>query len=187
MATTGTLFSLEGKPFPFIGIGVAAAQVITPIPSAEIVFQVVSGVITVAAGGLDQSIFINCNLPRTFCYVLVEVFFRIESADAGDWDAATVTTIEDSSSQATVLIPLRLTNDSIGHTSTAIASRSYSLETPITKLIVPLGPDDGKLSIFLQNDTIDGAAGILHFFARFLRYDRNQAQFWQVNTPVLVR
>lgn len=185
MATTATLIEPVGVPFPFIGIGVASAQVITPIPSAEFVFNVISGSITVAAGGEDQSLLINCFLPRSFCYVLVELSARIEGADSADWLKGASTTLQDSSSVPTNLIPMVFESKELSAVSSA--QKAYVASVIPTKLIIPPGIDDAKLACFWKNPVIDGAVGIIHFYARFLRYDRNQAQFWQVNTPTLIR
>lgn len=185
MPTTGTLFTPALKFFPFIGLG-PAAQVITPIPSAEVTFSVISGAITVAAAGNDQSIIVNCDLPRSFCYVLAECSMRISSNDGDNWDQECFTDLQDSQSAPIDVIPVRMNNLELSHASSASFARTYVAEPP-NKVIVPLGVDDGRLSIFLQNVTIDGAVGSLRFYARFLRFDRNQAQFWQVNTPVLIR
>lgn len=185
MATTATLFTPTGKAFPFIGIGVAAAQLITPIPSAEFVFQIIGGTVTVAAGGEDQSILVNCNLPRSFCYVLVELTCRIESGDAADWLLASSCTLQDSAAEPDTVIPIVFENVSFG--ALGSGQRTYQAANVPSKLIVPLSVDNGVLATFFKNPVVDGVAGTLHFYARFLRYDRNQAQFWQVNTPVLIR
>lgn len=187
MATTATLFTLAGKPFPFIGIGVSAAQLITPIPSAEIVFNLILGTVTVAAAGEDQSVLVNCPLPRSFCYVLVELNMRMIGANAGNWGKGPMATLLDSASDPSTQISLQLENNQGGASSSAIGAFTYQVAHVPPKLIVPLEIDNALLQIFMQNSTIDGAAGTLDFYARFLRYDRNQAQYWQVNTPVLTR
>lgn len=184
MAATATLITLSGQPFPYIGIGVPAAQLITPIPSAELVFQSILGTITVAAAGETQSLLVNCPLPRSFCYVLVELMMRIEGADAAAWRTQTLATLQDSASVPSTLLPLELL---AVHPPTGAASRTYAMPVAPSKLIVPLDIDNGLLSVFVDNPNIDDAAATLMFFARFLRYDRNQAQYWQVNTPVLIR
>lgn len=187
MATTATLVTIAPRQFPYIGIGIPAAQLPTFIPSAEIIFQTISSAITVAAAGETQSVLVTCNLPVSFCYVLVEMSMRIESIDALDWSKGTNAELMDSSSAPEILIPLVI--DSINDTEVTETTNSmtYSLKNPPTKLIVPAVADDARLSVFTFNSTIDGAVAAVRFYARFLRFDRNQAQFWQVNTPVLVR
>lgn len=189
MATTATLITLAAQAFPFIGIGVSAAQLITPIPSAEVVFNTpAAGLpITVASAGEDQALQVNCNLSRTFCYVLVEAFMRIDGIDANAWDKGAAATLFDSASVPTNMITTVMTNLELAHANSASQIRVYQLTAPPQKLIVPTGPDDAKFQVNVQNTTIDDGVGVCFFYARFLRYDRNQAQYWQVNTPVLVR
>lgn len=187
MAVTATLVTIEGVPFPFIGTGVPAAQLITPIPSAEFTFNVINTEITVAAGGQTQSLLINCPLPRSFCYVLVECVMQIIGNDAGDWDARGVGSVLDSASSPTTLIPFELASSGAGFSPVLGRARTYLLSVPITKVLVPTAVDNGLLTVFAVNNNIDGAVGKVTFYARFLRYDRIQAQYWQVNTPVLVR
>lgn len=186
MASTTTTVTLDGVPFPFIGVGVPAAQMPTSIPSAELDFFD-SGSITVAAAGEDQILTITCNLPRTFCYVLIEAYLRITGIDAADWDKGSITQLLDSQAASKVLIPVVFCNQEIGHSVPANSSRTYSVVSAPTKLIIPIGTDDAALSIQVNNVNIDGTVMVYSFFSRFLRYDRNQAQFWQVNTPVLIR
>lgn len=185
MATTATLFTPGLKSFPYIGIG-PAAQVMSPIPSAEVTFSIISGAITVAAAGEDQSIFINCLLPRSFCYVLIECSMRISGIDADAWDQEAFADLQDSSSSPVDVIPVRMVNLQLSHNTSISKARTY-VASPPSKVVVPLAIDDAKFSIYVQNTTIDDAVGSLRFFARFIRLDRNQAQFWQVNTPVLIR
>lgn len=187
MATTATLFSLVGKPFPFIGIG-PAAQMINAIPSAEFSFQLISGAITIAAAGLNQTVLVNCPLPRTFCYVLVECSVIINGVDADNWNQASLSFLQDSTTTPEVLIPVDISNEQLGQETEASFSRTYTLKDGPSKLIVPLNADfDARLQCSFSNIVIDGAVGVMHFYARFLRFDRNQSQFWAVNTPVLIR
>ncbi len=188
MATTATTVNLIGKPFPFIGIGIPAAQLPTHLPSAELNFSTEgTKSITVAGAGEDQSLFITCPLPRSFCYVLVEATMRIASVAGADWDQEAQSDLKDSISSPFMSIPVLFDNPSIGHGSSTEVTRTYQVTLPPKKLIVPLAVDDARFGIKVFNTTIDGEVGTVEFYARFLRYDRNQAQFWQVNTPVYTR
>lgn len=189
MATTTTTFAPAGKSFPFIGIGVPAAQLITPIPSAEFVFSIILGAVTVAAAGESQLIAVTCELPRTFCYVLVDISAQYLAADANEWDDNLTVGLRDDLSSPDISIPIQLHSSDISRT-TSKEVRTYTTDSPLpSKLIIPKNFDglNAALDVSLFNPIIDGAAGTFTLFARFLRYDRNQSQFWQVNTPVLVR
>lgn len=195
MASTATLFTPIGKQFPFIGVG-PAAQVITFLPSAELIFTIVNGAVTVAAAGEDQSLLINCDLPRSFCYVLVECSMLLDNPDADEWDRGTNSVLQDSVTSPDVIIPCEVSNEFLAFESSSVGAnqaRVYTLKNGPSKVIVPTssqgaGPTaNGRFRVFLGNTTIDGLAGFIHFHARFLVYDRNQAQYWQVNTPVLTR
>lgn len=187
MALTTTTFSPPGVQFPYIGIGVAAAQYITAIPSAEIVHTVRDEAITVAGSGNEQVVIITCDLPASFCYVLVESWFRITSDNADDWDQQAVANFTDSLTASVVTMPLIYDNDQLGRNSVAELSRTYGLKTVPSKLIVPTSNDDARVTVKIFNVVQNGGVGVMKFYARFLRFDRNQAQYWQVNTPVLTR
>lgn len=187
MATTATAFVPAMTQFPYIGVGVAASQYITAIPSAEVTFLVSAGVVTVAAAGEDQRVLITCNLPRTFCYVLAESSLLLRSVDADNWDNSARCTFRDSSVTPEITIPVSYPADGLGHNTATEFSRTYVVKDTPNKLLVPISTDDAVFQIQLSNVTIDGAAGVLNFYARFFRYDRNQSQFWPVNTPQLVR
>lgn len=189
MATTATVFTLAGAAFPFIGIGIAPAQYITSLPSAEFTFMMDAGAVTVAAAGEDQSIEVICPLPRSFCYVLVECIMTLTSNAADDWDKACRAALNDSASVGInrLAIPLQMTNTELGHSSALTFQRDYQVKPVPSKLIIPQTQDNASLNVKLRNVVIDGNSGTLRFYARFLRYDRNQAQHWQVHTPVLIR
>lgn len=186
MATTATVIDPAPLQFPFIGIGVPAAQLATPIPSAEVSFVVNAEAVTVAAAGEDQSLQIRCFLERSFCWVLAECSMRITNADANEWDPEGIVNYSDSTQASLVAIPLVLNSlNVIGLSASKV--RNYQINNLPTKVIVPASTDSARLSVFLRNTTIDGAAGTVEFYARFLRYDRNQAQHWYVNTPQYIR
>lgn len=189
MATTTTTVNLLGRAFPFIGIGVPAAQVITGIPSAELVFSspFAGNAVTVAAAGEDQNLFINMPLPRSFCYVLVEASMRYAADDASDWDQSATCVMVDSATVPETVITTELVNSQLAHILTLAEVRQYTMPYVPSKVIVPLAADDANLSISLFNAVIDGSAGTAYIYARFLRYDRIQAQYWPINTPQLIR
>jgi len=187
MATTETDITPIGFPFPYIGIGVAPAQVITPIPSAEFLFKITAGAITVAAAGKDQKLTIICDLPRSFCYALVESSLYIRGADTADWDDNAVCTLRDALSDSDVTMPIDYSTKGVGHASTTFVIKTYVARDIPSKLVIPQMNTDGRFEIEIMNTTIDGALGAVFFFARFLRFDRNQSQFWQANYPVLTR
>lgn len=186
MATTTTSVTITGMPWPFIGVGVPAAQLITAIPSAELRFNA-GGVITVAAAGEDQALTIFCLLPNTFTYVLVEAFLRIDGADSDAWDQGSLAQLIDSVNSANIIIPVEFCNSQLAHSLAAFPSRTYSIVRVPTELLIPSGDGDAQFSAQVNNVVTDDAAGTFRFFARFLRYDRNQAQYWPINTPVLTR
>lgn len=187
MATTQTTLTPLGRSFPFIGIGVAAAQLITYIPSAEFIFAIDNGSIIVAAAGEDQQLIIQCELPRSFCYVLVESMIRIQGTTVDDWDLGTVCNLTDSAASAEkVSMAVKYDNETLGRDSTTMFTRTYRAKAP-SKVIVPRANDDARLTLKLFNAVVDGTVSTLKFYARFLRYDRIQSQYWQVNTPVLTR
>lgn len=187
MATTVTALTPIGFPFPFIGIGVPAAQLTTFIPSAELIYTANES-ITVAGAGEDQQLTISCALPASFAYVLVESSFRIRGVDSADWNAVAGSELSDSTGGPNrVSIPLAYKSEGVHNDTTTQIDRQYRLLESPTKLLVPKPSDNAFFSVEVFNPNIDGTSESVKFYARFLRYDRNQAQFWQVNTPVYTR
>lgn len=193
MATTQTTIAPPLQSFPFIGIGPAAQQPITAIPSAEVTFSIFAAAasiaddITVAAAGEDQAVTVNCDLPRSFSYVLVEAYARIAGVDADEWDTEGFSNLQSSITAPDVIYPIYFGGrPGVSHSNATSEARSYAAQPP-SVVLIPTGPDDARFTTTWSNVTIDGVAGTIAFFARFLRYDRNQVQFWQVNTPVYVR
>lgn len=192
MTTTATVIAPPLESFPFIGIGPASQHPITAIPSAEVTFAIFSAGgrvddITIAAAGEDQTVTVNCDLPRSFSYVLVEAYARIQGADGDEWDTEGFSNLNSSITSPDIVYPINFGGrPGVGHSNPTNESRFYEVSAPGVVLI-PTGPDDARFTTTWSNVTIDGSAMTISFFARFLRYDRNQVQFWQVNTPVLVR
>lgn len=116
---------------------------------------------------------------------------RNVGANAGNWDKGAMCTLQDSQASPTTVITMPFDNHEPGAATAGVGVKSYQVDVPTTKLLVPnaqaIPIDDGLLQVSLTNSIIDGTATTLQFFARFLRYDRIQAQYWQVNTPVLTR
>lgn len=187
MATTTTSLVPTLKAFPYIGIGVAAAQYITAIPSAEVVASLNGAAITVAAAGEDQVVNVTVNLSRTFAWVLVEANMRIQGNDVDNWDQACRTNWADATTNPVVAVPLTFINEQLGHNTAAQFARTYRVVDPSNKIMVSLSDEDAILTTSIFNTVIDGAAATMKFYARFLRFDRNQAQYWAVNTPMLTR
>lgn len=192
MATTVTTIAPPLVAFPFIGIGPAAQQPISAIPSAEVTFNIfpqggIADDITIAAAGEDQICTVNCDLPRSFSYVLVEAYARIQGADGDEWDSEGFSNLQSSITDVEVNYPINFGGrPGVSHSNPANEARFYEVSPPGV-VLVPVGPDNARFTTTWSNVTIDGSAMTIGFFARFLRYDRNQVQYWQVNTPVLVR
>lgn len=187
MATTETTFTPAAKPFPYIGVGVPAAQLITPIPSAEVVFTIDGGAVTVAAAGASQKIEINCILPRSFCWVLAESSFFLRGASVDDWDDECRCSLRDANTNADTTMPIEYAAHGLGHNSATDFSKTYVANHIPQKMVISRMETDPRLQIELWDVVIDGVAAVIHFYARFFRYDRIQSQYWMVNTPVLTR
>lgn len=187
MATISTGFSPDAIPFPFIGVGVPAAQLITPIPSAEIFFAVNGGAVTLAGVGDDQFLEITCHLEKSFTYVLVESSFYLKGVDVDNWDTACRANILTAATAPSKSIGVEYNNIGLAHDTSLVSSRTYVAKNITKDVIIASGTSNPKFTVGVWNVVTNGAAATLNFFARFLRYDRIQSQFWQVNTPFLTR
>ncbi len=188
MATT--TFSPDPDRFAFTTFP-QIAQEISPLPRAEVVFRVVTGVIA-AGGGGDQAVLINMAPPLNFSYVLVDCFMTVNaanSADIADWDAMAVGTIQ--------------TNEGVGeievarfqgwNLSTAEGAsigdfrRVYQFDTLPKRLFNPTTLQPAICMVSVSNPVIGGLAADCDFFGRFLQYDVSQKHHVAVNSPELVR
>lgn len=148
-----------------------------------------AGPIVVAGAGEDQQVKITCTLPRGWAYVFVEATMRLTNVDIADWDDCASSEMQDSTSGPVHFIAhMTMCNDgSIAHASTTQPIKTYHVVNPINKVILCNGDGDGRLRFIIMNTTIDGAAGQVDCYARFLRFEMNQAHHYAVNTPVSTR
>lgn len=186
MAVITTTFSPLPVSFPFINPYGEPLQWQTGIPRSELVFSVVDQDITLAGVGDTQRVIFNCTLPTGFAYVITEGNMRITGADFADWQnqafsalssEATTTPIWDS------VFPMPGIDVTEGPTFGNVIYTSGVTN----KIVIPAGGLNGRWRWKVDNLVTNGIAMKLTGFARALVFDRNQAQQWQVNTPLPVR
>lgn len=175
---------------PYVGAG-DMGKVNTPIPRAEINFQVNSEAIAVATGGDSQRLLINCALPLSFAYVVQEIsIYNLAGVDAGDWETVASCRIRNTAiSGKTWAHSFDLwSRGTYSASPTTNTARSYHLSSPgdLNRLVIP--GSNANLDVGVSNPTVDGTAmSIDGFLARFLQFDINQAYFYGANTPLPVR
>lgn len=167
----------------FVGFGPGMAEWVTEIPQAEILFYEEAGVITAATGGDTQSLTVTCALPKGYAYAMVECYQAIFCADISEWDAALYAEVTGVDPDYKTMLSME---GKATFRNSAVPAKVYPLEQPLLKIVVP-GADGAQFLTFSTNQTAAGAAGTVRMFARFLRYELNQAHYWAVNTPTLVR
>lgn len=188
MATTDTTITVTPSNFPLIGYN-ALDGFANYIPRSELLFKSGSTAVTVAGAGEDQRILASCILPRGWAYVFLEATMRMDNPDVADWDDCAGLELSDSIADPNFLCHMTFCNPSgeISHGSTAQFWKSYYVHNPVNKVFLCDGADDGRLRIILMNTTIDGTAGSVHIYARFARFDLNQAHHFAVSAPMPVR
>lgn len=189
MATTQTLFTPRARMFAFEGMG-SIDQKGVIVPRSEVTFVVSDGDVTVAAAGEDQRIFVSAILPPNFSYVLVDCFVRLKNANAADWNVVGEIGYGDSDGTDRTFLASQeiVSHGTVDVTATTISRIWCPCGSLLKVLLLQLrGKPAPRVSIFLANGTIDGAAGLLNVYLRFLQYDVNQAHHVQVNTAILVR
>lgn len=188
LATTQSVFDLGAINFPYIGL-MSGDYAQTFIPKSEVLFSLSAGTIVVAGAGEDQQVRVTCNLPRGWAYVFLEATLRITNADVADWDDCASSEMKDNDSGTVNFIThmTMCTGAGIAHASTTQPIKTYHVMNPINKVFLCNGAGDGRLRFVLHNLVIDGAAGTCDAYARFLRFELNQAHHYAVNTPVSVR
>lgn len=178
------------ETIPYVGAG-GMDTVNTPIPRAEVNFQINDVDIPVATGGDTQRVLIKCVLPLSFAYVVQEIsVYSLYGVDAADWGATPTCRIRNTAiGGRTWAHSMDLWSRGVHSASPiTIKSRSYHLSCPgeLNRLVIP--GTDANLDINLVNDTADGTAMTIDgFLARFLQFDINQAYFFGANTPIPVR
>jgi len=185
MAVITTTIASTPRRNPFINPYGDLVSWNSPIPSAELFFAEVATILTAGAVGDSQRMVLNMDLPRSFGYVLVEGNFRISGVDGEDWD-------DNGSARVATEIVAPITWSSylqcpslFNPLGSAFGARAYRCDT-INKLIVP-GKTDGTLEIKVNNLNLNGSECTVDSMFRFLVFDVNQAQNYQVNTPVPTR
>jgi len=186
MATITTTITPDPDPFQYQGLGDSIDSWASNRPSAEVLFLDPGSAVTKGGVADDQRLLIQCFLPRSFAWVLTELNFRMTATDANDWDSVARAFLQDGTAAPSWSSNIRIQNDGVSHNSSLALTRSY-FGTQLPKKVVIPSADDGLLEIKLFNVNLDGVAATIQFFARFLRYDLNQAYLWGVNTPALIR
>lgn len=183
---TATVIVLDAINFPYIGAAPTQQQWATAIPRSEKNFSLVSGAVTVAAAGNEQSLNISAVLPEGFSYVLVEATVALLGADVADWQTSAFATLDDSAAAPTFRDVFSMEGGAIWRTNVTSLGRTFRCSECPTKIIIPKS-DGGRCQFFLFNNVQDGAAMTVICFFRFLVFDLNQAYYYGVNTPTLTR
>lgn len=157
----------------------------TPYPRAELVFNSYQTAVTLAGVGDTQALAINCALPVSYAYVLVDLTMFLYSVNADDWLSGATVQLQDATVPTwAYVIPVETVakgNDGTFETRTWFPSAGLPQKT-----ILATSAGAG-LNLDFYNPTTNGAAATIRFFARFLQYDLNQGFRTSVNTPALIR
>jgi len=112
--------------------------------------------------------------------------------DLDTWSAAAECFLTDNSNIPQWLSSMTFSRGPLGPvTQTAtLNSATYRIVDPVKKIVIPgrVNPQGvGRLAAYLMNRTQNDGALSAWFFARFYRYELNQAFFYPLNTAVLTR
>lgn len=190
MGTTVTTFNPVPTNLPYTSPFNVQDSWASVIPRSELIFSIVSGAVAVEAGGDDQKLCVNANLPASNAYVLTDCSAGIFGADFADWDAAAELNLKDhqSSGSAAWRYNFEFVANGNTHSSSTNGGKLYQLNKPLTKVFLARpGATDAALRFCIMNLTVDGSAMTFDFFARFLVFELNQALLWTVNTPTPIR
>lgn len=197
MAIITTTLVPGPQRFPFIGQSPDMEQWTTEIPKAEILFAEVGTSITLAGVGDSQRLAIVCDLPVSYAYVYLGGTVMLRETVAGDlanWDDEAEFFIDNSPSsvgaQGRWRWHQRMRKDPVGAISggsVTLVESVFQGDLELPKVIIPLPNDQVRLVFQVDNVSTNDAAMTTDFFFRFLQFDLNQAFFWAVNMPTLVR
>jgi len=192
MAVVTSSFNLDAgnmvlQTVPYVGAG-GMDLVNTPVPRAELNFQIELGAVTLSGVGDTQAVNIKCVLPLSFAYLVQEIsitgFF---GTDANDWDDWGICRIKSINTEPTQTWQHSFDLWSRGAFGVGLDGKNYHLNTSpdLNRLAIPGVSAD--LTVILANTASNKSAMTINFLARFLQYDINQAFSLGPNVPVPVR
>lgn len=188
MAVDTTVFTPALEKFPYSGMDTLGGDR-SGNPFAEIGYAVVGGAIAVEAGGDSQKIDVQCNLPVNFAFSLMSLSAKLSGTDIADWEAVADCFMTDGATtggeKRTKLIAIPSWSEGITGTDKV---RIYRFDFKGLGVILPGNAVSiPQIRFILSNDTVDGSAMTLNFFARVLQFNIEQAYYFAVNSPMPVR
>jgi len=188
MAIEFTTISPEPRPFAFTGFDETVTRG-ADVARAEIVYTG-NATIPVPAVGDTQALVLDIKLPKSFCYVLLDVSLLIQtqSVSIDDWpDSGTYT--QRPGGEPVTDFKFSGGLEASGNTiiSDTSSQKSWRLPNKPSYVLIPSVGLDGVVSIRITTKAIDLPQASFDFYVRFLQYDINQAHHWAVNSPAYVR
>lgn len=181
MAVVTTAFAPEARIFPWATVSKPDDTI---VPRAEITFSVVGGAVTVSGVGDTQEVEVTCTLPRNYAYVLADLFYSVALSETNLWPASS-SSLYRAQAGPPVLYLEAMSENLVGG-GNWLNMRSYRLDDKPTLLLKT--PDStAVLQSQIHNSNTAQPDAFLWYFARFYMYDFDQANRWEVNTPLLTR
>lgn len=195
MSVVKTTFTVIPTEQLFVGAG-GMDKINTFIPRSELIFSRIAGVVILSGSGDTQHCSIVINLPRGYGYVLSDWSFYLRETVSGDllnWDAAPTCYLVDSPTDPTWIKHVAMGRAGLSKTDAGLNQYTYYASDLCTKMIIPKNPpnpdagDTGRLQCDITCQTTNQAALLIYCFAKFLKFDLNQAWGYMANTPIPVR
>lgn len=186
MAVITTTLTPTPARFPYINPYGPPEVWATGIPREELIFTALGEAIAVATGGNTQRLVVNMNLPAQDAYVLVEASLALSGADNDEWNVQGFSRLISERTGA-ALWAIMFPFPGIEVPEGASAGRKIYSSGVSNKVLLTKHPDGGQLVFKTDNNTADGSVMSFEIFARFLVFDRIQAQNYNVNSPVPTR
>jgi len=190
MAIITTLFTPEPQRLPLIAPVGEPDIWWSNYPKAEIIFNVNNNTslnIDALVGGDNQKIQIKCLLPPTFAYILTDITMVIFGMDYDEWDDSCFMFLTSTASSPWTMFPEFSSTHAVSGSPGINQYKTYSLKVEPPSVTFLGTSAGGGITLNLNNNVVDGAAGGVTFFARFLQYDLNQGYRTSINAPVLTR
>lgn len=188
MAVITTTITPPGKVFSFIGPP-GGPEDDSYIPRSELIFSS-SDAYTLSGAGDVQAVILNAVFPRGYAYVMLECNFRVQGADADDWDDCFSCQVRDASTGVrNVNAHLVACNPSgeFSRTSLTAFMKTYQVINPLKKALLCDHAADGRLQLIGMNIVEQQAGGNFDFFLRMAIYDLEQARNYNVSSTTPVR
>ncbi len=191
MALVVSVITPDLKLFPLAGLQDIPRER-SDVPRQQLIFSVLSSTVAGAGVGDNQGIRIDLALPQRFSYVFMDFFMLIRGASAGvtnSFDSiGRVNLNDDVSGGNRSYLMLRSCVSPGASPINGLLTKCYAYDGQLPSVVIAPPPGAAaQVTVEVTNSVDDDQDYVVQAAFRFMVYDINQTNHYQVNTPQLVR